>query len=155
MPDIDELIKRHYAAQSLPPHRVEAILSHAELRRVLAEIAMNHRKQLDVEVAAEDFSAIAGALDRLNFTVRPPPALGEAFVPVGGRYCSIQGALAAQLKLRHRETGATHTLYAAALTPALANLAEKETVFDGVSIRLWNDGEVFFGLAGQEAAPAG
>ena len=192
MPDLDELIRRHYAARSLPPRRVEAILARARPRRaadpniwrlrmaavaagmllcfglfhvwmrdrdaaerVLAEIAMNHRKQLDVEVAAEDFSAVVAALDRLDFTARPPLGLGDAFVPVGGRYCSIQGALAAQLKLRHRETGAAHTLYAAPLTPELAGLAGTEAAVDGLPIRLWSDGEVFFGLAGREAAPPG
>ena len=177
MPDLDESIRRHYAAQSLPPRRaadpkvwrlrMAAVaagmllcfgLFHVWMRdrdaaeRVLAEIAMNHRKQLDVEVAAEDFSAVVAALDRLDFAIRPPPGLDAAFVPVGGRYCSIQGAPAAQLKLRHRETGAAHTLYAAPLTPQLAGT---EAAVDGLPIRLWSDGEVFFGLAGREAAPPG
>ena len=190
MPELDELIERHYAAQRLPAARLDAILAatprrqpaprvwyrrmaavaaglllcfgafHVWMqerdatRRVLAEIAMNHQKQLEVEVAGAEFAAVARALDRIDFEIRPPEALRGAFELLGGRYCSIQGVLAAQLTLRDRGTGAMHTLYATGVTPALAGIGGVATVFDGVPIRLWHEGAVFFGLAGRDAVRA-
>jgi anti-sigma factor RsiW len=115
--------------------------------RVLDEIAMNHRKQLAVEVVASDFMAIGKALDRLDFAVAAPRDIVKRFELLGGRYCSIQGGIAAQIKLRDRDTGDIRTLYATKLTPALAGIGESENVHGDVAISLWRDGEVFFGLA--------
>ena len=73
-------------------------------RQVLAEIAMNHSKQLNVEIATTRYDILQTKLDRLDFALRPADhALQETYTLIGGRYCSIQGELAAQLKLRHRE----------------------------------------------------
>ena len=115
--------------------------------RVLAEIAMNHKKQLAVEVAADNFTDIGRALDRLEFTVPRPERLIEGFTLLGGRYCSIHGNLAAQLKLREAGTGAVHTLYVTGLTPDLVGVAGGASEHDGVAITLWREQDVFFGLA--------
>ncbi len=123
----------------------------AAAQRVLAEIALNHGKQLGVEVASADFAEVSTAMDRLDFPLRPPVSIRGSFDLVGGRYCSIQGALAAQLKLRDRKDGAVHTLYATALTPELADIADRAVTYEGIPIRLWSDGTIFFGLAGQTA----
>lgn len=117
--------------------------------RVLAEIAMNHKRQLAVEVSAGDFAAVERALDRLDIAIRPAGDLLADFDLLGGRYCSIEGGLAAQIKLSDRGTGRIHTLYATALTPALAGIADAIAVHDGVEISLWREGEVFFALAGE------
>ena len=114
--------------------------------RVFAEIAMNHNKRLAVEVAASDFAAIGGALDRLDFAISVPGGPAAGLTLLGGRYCSIQGRLAAQLKLD--DNGFVRTLYIAELTPELAALGATTAVHDGVAITLWNDGSVLYGLAG-------
>jgi len=115
--------------------------------RVLAEIAMNHKERLEVEVTAADFPGLDAALDRLAIRIRPPASLTAGYDLIGGRYCSIQGSLAAQIKLRDPASAAVHTLYATALTPQLAQLSNHTTVHDGVRITLWHDSEVFYGLA--------
>ena len=66
---------------------------------------------------------------------------------IGGRYCSIHGNLAAQVKIRARDSGRLLTLYATGLTPELANISRQETGHDDVRIKTWNEGGVFFGLA--------
>lgn len=116
--------------------------------RVLDEIAMNHREQLAVEVAARDFVTIRQALDRLDFSIIAPREIARRYELLGGRYCSIQGGIAAQLKLRDRTTDAVRTLYATKLTPTLAGIGNSDAVHDGVAISLWQDDGVFFGLAG-------
>lgn len=115
--------------------------------RVLAEIAMNHNKRLAVEVAAADYDELQTAMDRLDFPIRPPAELRADYELLGARYCSIHGNLAAQVKLRARDTGRLLTLYATGLTPELANISRQETVHDGVRIKMWSEGDVFFGLA--------
>ena len=115
--------------------------------RVLAEIAMNHNKRLAVEVAAADYDELQAAMDRLDFPIRPPAELRADYELIGGRYCSIHGKLAAQVKLRARDTGRLLTLYVTGLTPELANISRQDTVHDDVRIKMWSEGGVFFGLA--------
>lgn len=115
--------------------------------RVLAEIAMNHNKRLAVEVAAADYDELQAAMDRLDFPIQPPAGLRADYELLGARYCSIHGKLAAQVKIRARDTGRLLTLYATGLTPELANISRQETVYDDVRIEMWTEGGVFFGLA--------
>ncbi|MDE0713190.1 MAG: hypothetical protein OXH60_13780 [Rhodospirillales bacterium] len=122
--------------------------------RVLAEVAMNHGKQLDVEIASGDIAVVASALDRLDIPLRPSSQWPARYALLGGRYCSIQGGLAAQLKLRDQETGDLHTLYATRLTSDLETVVDTATTYDNVGITFWRDGDVFFTLAGGETPNA-
>lgn len=117
---------------------------------VLAEVAMNHNQGLEVEVASQDYSALQTRMDRLDFSLAPPEAVGAGFDLIGGRYCSIRGNIAAQLKLREKSTGEVLTLYVTDLTDNLARIAGREASRDGVRIRLWREGDRFFALAGPE-----
>jgi len=119
--------------------------------RVLGEIAMNHLKELSVEVASADYAAVQGSLDQLEFSILPPAGVRQRFDLIGGRYCSIEGGLAAQLKLRDRETGQLETLYATRLTNTLEGIAPQESLHDDVRITLWSEGDDFFGLAADTA----
>ena len=65
---------------------------------VLAEIAMNHNKRLDSEYIFNDFNQLKLAMQRLDFELLSPVNLSLKLI--GGRYCSIQGNLAAQLKVK-------------------------------------------------------
>ena len=122
--------------------------------RVLAEVAMNHGKQLDVEIASGDAAVVAAALDRLDIPLRPPGQWPARYALLGGRYCSIEGGLAAQLKLRDQETGRLHTLYATRLTADLETVVDTATTYDDVGITFWRHGDVFFALAGGDTPNA-
>ena len=107
---------------------------------VLREIAMNHQKGLAVEVAADRYDLVLEKLDRLGFSVRPSDAaLLSGYELVGGRYCSINGGLAAQLKVRDRDTGSLLTLYVTDLTETLDGISLGERTFESVRIRLWTE----------------
>ena len=54
---------------------------------------------------------------------------------------------AAQLRVRNNATGQMHTLYITSLTDELRALLDTTRTIDGIEVRLWNDGECFFGLA--------
>ena len=120
--------------------------------RVLQEITMNHEKGLDIEVASADYRDLQSRLDRIDFDISPGKEIRGSFELIGGRYCSIQGELAAQLKVKHTASGIIHTLYVTRLTAGLSEISEQTSALTGTPIRVWKDGARLFGLAG---GPAG
>ena len=76
---------------------------------VLEEIAMNHNKRLDAEYEATVPDLLQSAMQRLDFSLDLPPGIKQNFQLIGGRYCSIQSGLAAQLKVRSNSSGAVST----------------------------------------------
>lgn len=115
--------------------------------RVAEEIAMNHSKGLDVEYATGDLAELRRHMHKLDFALVDSQRLREqGLTLVGGRYCSIQGRLAAQLSLQTADGDAV-TLYQTALIDDLAGLPEHPEGTRGLRIELWNEEGVFFGLA--------
>ncbi len=116
--------------------------------RVVAEVAMNHRKDLGVEVATADYGRLRAALDKLPFEIPPPTAERAAgYELVGGRYCSIQAQLAAQLKMRHAASGRLATLYVTELSPQLASLPGQRRSADEVTVEMWAEDGLLYALA--------
>ena len=116
--------------------------------RVVAEVAMNHRKDLEVEASVADYGQLRSVLDKLPFEVPPPTAERAAgYQLVGGRYCSIQAQLAAQLKIRHLETGRVATLYVTELSPQLASLPGQRRTDGEITVDLWSQGGLLYALA--------
>lgn len=115
--------------------------------RVLAEIAMNHQKHLASEINSDDYVLLTQELDKLDFQLRAPLTLAANMKLLGGRYCSINGELAAQLKLRDPNSRDVHTLFITQLTPALKRIDEREARADGIALRLWREHDMFFALA--------
>jgi len=114
---------------------------------VLEEIAMNHNKKLDAEYVETRPEILRVAMQRLDFPLNLPVDVQRDFQLVGGRYCSIQGGLAAQLKVRNRVSGAVSTLYVTELTEKLARIREQHVLQGSVNIHLWQQQGRFFGLA--------
>ena len=115
---------------------------------VLAEIAMNHQKRLNVEVISDQYPVVQEKLDQLDFSILPVKSeLIMNYTLLGGRYCSIHGGLAVQLKVREKASGEFMTLYVTKLTDKLEDITPLDAEFDGVGIRLWKEDDRFFGLA--------
>ncbi len=118
---------------------------HTNLRHaVLVEVAMNHRKDLQPEVVTNRFADAARALDRVDFEIVPTSQIPDAEL-IGARYCSIQGQLAALLKLQ--VNGQRHTLYVTRASDWLTRLVPLEATHDGADIRLWAEEGRFYALA--------
>lgn len=117
------------------------------LLRISSEIALNHFKRLPVDVQTDDFTAIGSLLPQLAFTLRRPVQLEQATRLIGGRYCSIDGQLAVQLRLHSESRPAGQTLFATRVTEALRPIAGQQTTHDGLTIRYWIEDGVFFALA--------
>ena len=113
--------------------------------KVAQEIAMNHNKGLDVEFSTEDYAELRRSMDKLDFALVEAQRL-QGLQLVGGRYCSIQGHLAAQLSLRDHD-GNPLTLYQTLLAEDLEDLTGEEIKTQGLHIELWGEDGVFLGLA--------
>lgn len=111
------------------------------------EIALNHRKQLDVEFSTQRYASLTALMSKLDFAPRKPSAgTCRNTTLLGGRYCSIGNSIACQLKLRSRD-GAIHTLYQTRWAKTYAHVADRTVVVDGVRVRFWRERDVLFGLA--------
>jgi anti-sigma factor RsiW len=114
---------------------------------VLEEIAMNHNKRLNAEYVETRPDVLRTAMQRLDFSLELPEDIQRDFQLIGGRYCSIQGGLAAQLKVRSNRSGEVSTLYVTALTDKLQRIKEQRVAQGDVDIHLWQQQGRFFGLA--------
>ena len=115
--------------------------------RAAREIVLNHKKQLAAEFLAQDYVALRAHMSKLDFVLIAPQHMPEAQLRVvGARYCSIQGHLAAQIKLENPQ-GKHYTLYERSLTDTPALPPQSEYMVDGVRIQEWQEAGLFFGLA--------
>lgn len=114
------------------------------------EIAYHHNKQMSSEYKASSIKGLKKHLTKLDFSLADSELLPESeWEVLGARYCSLQGRLAAQIKIRNTREGEIYTLYQMDLPD---NLDSKFTPFDefhdGVRVRIWSEKGLLFGLAG-------
>ena len=116
--------------------------------QVVAEIGHNHRQHGALMVESDRYGVVQAALGELNFPVRPRrDELIQDFVLVGGKYCTIQGSRAAQLKLSPRKNGTIHTLYVLPMSDDIKDVEPGVYETNGVQIELWTDQSLLYGLA--------
>lgn len=114
------------------------------------EVALNHRKQLAPEFEAADYAPLRTQMGKLDFVIVAPARVPVSGLRViGARYCSIQGHLAAQIKLRDPE-GRDYTLYQTHLQSGTPSFADTEYRISGVHIQQWEEDGLFFALATAE-----
>ncbi len=117
------------------------------LADVAQEVALNHNKQMANEYVENSYGALARVMTKLDFELSFPARLQQtAYQVVGARYCSIQGKIAAQIKLVD-EAGESITLYQTQLNDDLALLDGQHYIADKVAVQNWQEGGVFFSLA--------
>ena len=110
-------------------------------RAVAREIALNHAKAYPPDFVSGSYDELAGRMAKLDFRLsRPDRDVGTL---LGARYCSLQGRVAAQLRLRD-DDGRPCTLYE---VRALDGVEPGEYSVSGLSIRLWREGDLLYGLA--------
>ena len=129
--------------------------------RIAQEVASNHLKLKPLEVQAADMDAIRTYFGELDFVPVDSELLASAEAElIGGRYCSIQGVTAAQLRVRGREGEGLSTLYQAPYQPDrhgdLPRLGQGETPLtlwaQGLPVRIWVEKGVLFALTGAGGA---
>lgn len=115
---------------------------------IVKEIAMNHTKELKVEFLSDNLNYLQAKLDKLDFPLdKAQSVLSDDYTLIGGRYCSIQGNLAAQLKIKNNETGSIETLYVTGINSDLENVKHTNVDTDGVNIKIWQQDGLVYGKA--------
>ncbi len=118
--------------------------------RAAQEVALNHKKQLGVEFSGTDYESLRTQMSKLDFVLAAPTRLQNAGLRlVGARYCSIQGHLAAQIKLQD-DRGQEYTLYQTHLPSPVPTLAAEDYSVNSVRIQEWQEAGLFFALARSE-----
>jgi hypothetical protein len=116
----------------------------AEMAR---EVALNHRKQIDPEFLSESYEEIGARMPRLDFQVAEPRGpQTEGLRLVGARYCSLQGCVAAQLRLVAAD-GRFYTLYEVRDGSAFDGIEPARIEVEAVAVQIWREGGLVLGLA--------
>lgn len=126
------------------------------LQSIAEEVADNHLKLKPLEVQSSDLRSVLGYFTNLDFQLLASPRItansGDRLL--GGRYCTIQGIDAAQLRVAASD-GTLSTWYEATL-PAdeLKRIPDMDAgerpakfVVRGVDIRIWQENGVVFAEA--------
>ena len=126
------------------------------LQSIAEEVADNHLKLKPLEVQSDDLPSVLGYFTDLDFQLLASPRItansGDRLL--GGRYCTIQGIDAAQLRVAASD-GTLSTWYEATLPadelkriPDIdAGERPAEFVVRGVDIRIWQENGIVFAEA--------
>lgn len=128
-------------------HRSAEERSHELALAVAKEIARNHTKHPEVDLESTGYGGLREGLTRLDFTLlesRDPALAGLRLT--GARYCSLQGHVAAQLRLEDAE-GRRLTLYQARDAETFRALVRETVRVGGLEVDVWRESGVILGLA--------
>ena len=115
---------------------------------VCAEVVMNYQKHSPMQVLSSHYADVQAGLNRLDFSIMPANArILQAYRLVGGRYCSIQGFPAAQMRVQDMASGKECTLYAIKAVGVLHNVNSTIDRVGGVRVEVWRQDDVLFALA--------
>lgn len=123
--------------------------------RIGSEVAKNHINLKPLEITTSNISTIRDFLTKLDFMpVESVLLRGSTKSLIGGRYCSIQGVTAAQLRLKDSKTGQIQSLYQAVYDrevfhnlPLLKENQNPVTVYSkGLAVDIWVEKGILFAL---------
>ncbi len=123
----------------------------AYFTELITEIANNHNKNLDVEIKSNSLEDVGRYLSRLDF-----PLIDSALLPrdawelIGGRYCSLNGQFAAQLKFQNKMNRKIYTLFQLEKPIDITGVSGfSENFVNGVKVNLWIERGLVIALAGE------
>ena len=128
---------------------------HALDERIGNEVAKNHIKLKPLEISTSSIQVIRNYFTELDFSPIESSLLKDTGkVLLGGRYCSIQGITAAQLRLKDEKTGQVQSLYQTLYDPKVFSglpVLDKDnqpvTVYSkGLEVEIWVEKGLLFAL---------
>ena len=127
------------------------------LWRMAEEVSTNHTRIKPLDVTDSSLETLRAQLSMLDFSLQTS-SLIEGLELVGGRYCTLQGAIATQLVFRDSQ-GNRITLYQASYDSArfgsLPDLDKQQrpatVVRQGLEIKVWQQSGVLLALASAES----
>jgi hypothetical protein len=121
------------------------------IQRIADEVASSHLKMKPLEVESFEISEVQDYFSKLDFSPysAQPLASNAQIALAGGRYCSIQGSKAAQLRYKDTKGGYVtlfETAYSAVLFEKLPNIDKGETPVitytKGIKVSMWVEKEI-------------
>jgi hypothetical protein len=122
------------------------------INELIAEIAYNHNKRLDVEIKSNSLETVSRYLTKLDFLLIESERLpSDTWELIGGRYCSLKRQFAAQLKLRNKLNQKNYTHYQMEKPPNINDISGfSENFAKGVKVNLWLERGLILALAGDD-----
>lgn len=123
--------------------------------RIAEEVAGNHLKLKPLEISSNTMEGIKTYFNQLNFSPVTPSSLKLSKQNLlGGRYCSIQGLTALQLRMMNNKTNKVQSLYETEYDkkvfkdfPKLEQGSKPVTVYvKGMKVDIWVEKDILFAL---------
>ncbi len=124
-------------------------------QRIAEEVAGNHLKLKPLEISFNTMQGITNYFNQLGFSpVNPSFFTSSEQTLLGGRYCSIQGVTALQLRLMNNKTNKVQSLYETQYDqqvfkdfPVLAEGNKPLTLYiKGMKVDIWVEKDILFAL---------
>ena len=124
-------------------------------RLIAEEVAKNHLKMKPLEVSTDKLQEVRDYFDKLDFVPVESGLFKQSGLELlGGRYCSVQGITAAQLRASKPGNDRLQTLYQLEYDKSvfneLPNLDKGEEPLDvyakGIKVRIWVEKGLLFAL---------
>lgn len=114
------------------------------------DIAYHHNKRMSLEIESSSLSDVRAFFQKLDFAIIQSDKLPiSGWEMLGGRYCTVKGVLAAQLRVREKSTGKTYTYYQATFPKELKQLSGVfQTDALGAHVEMWGERGLLLALAG-------
>lgn len=125
------------------------------VHEIAAEVVQNHLHLKPLEVVSPDLDDLRNYFNRLDFRPVESRYLQETGLQLaGGRYCSLQGITAAQLRFTKMGSDQLHTLYQVSYDPEVFQKlplydqgeAPVSTFVNGIKVTLWVEKGILFAL---------
>lgn len=142
-----------YAAAAMVMMLSVSVLHHMALvsertSLALREAAMNHATKLQLDVETPALASLQSSLTKLPFELKlPTSGIYETLELIGGRYCTINGNLAAHLKFREPGTNQYYSLFLTPFAQNLKSIKSDEVDVSGIQVKLWREEDVVYALA--------
>jgi hypothetical protein len=123
--------------------------------RIAMEVANNHIKLKPLDVETSSIEGIRDYFKKLDFIPVDSKLVNQAGLElIGGRYCSLQGITATQLRFRKPDTGSVQTLYQTEYRkdifkniPVLEEGNEPIDIYvKGIKVKIWVEKGLLFAL---------
>lgn len=120
---------------------------------IAEEVAYNHLKMTPIEVSGSSLDDMRTYFSKLDFSLSHSQYVADKGLQlIGGRYCSIQGDAAAQLRMKDTQTGDIQIIYQAPYDKEsfkdLPKLYEGQVptrkFFNGIAVDIWVEQGVLF-----------
>ena len=120
---------------------------------IAEEVSYNHMKMKPVEVSSNSINDVRAYFAQLDFSLIQSQFVADNYLQlIGGRYCSIQGEAAAQLRMRDKSTGDIQIVYQAPYNKALFRELPKlqegsdpvRHFVNGIGVDIWVEKGILF-----------